>query len=372
MENLPSLLEATETSQYRMADVACFPVGDRRILAYAKGTEAIRLLQGPVAHLLTQCQEFKTIDEHVDAYCRERQLSGTMLESIRSKLQHQLGQLAQEGYLISSSQLGQLFEGSNEQVSASPITSLVFPTGNRVEALQRGMTSYIERCQHFGRTLDFVVGDDSKTPTMRDAYRDMLRTLKERYGVSITYAGLEEKTAFAKKLSEVGNIPAEIVSWACIGDKEYGAGTYGANRNALLLHTVGERIFTTDDDVICQVAASPGIKEGLALSSGGWPAELWFYPDRDSALGSVQFVEQDMLALHERWLGQDPKGGVASYSRDDLLSFEQAAPGFLRRFATRPSRIAMTTHGLIGDGGWGSTELLLFQTGESFKRLTSS
>ena len=103
----------------------------------------------------------------------------------------------------------------------------------------------------------------------------MLRSLKQRYGVRIAYAGLEEKTAFAKKLSEVGDIPLEeIVSWACLGDDQYGQRTYGANRNTLLLHTVGECILTSDDDVICQVAVSPGFKQGLALSSSGWPAEF--------------------------------------------------------------------------------------------------
>jgi hypothetical protein len=89
-------------------------------------------------------------------------------------------------------------------------------------------------------------------------------------------------------------------------------------------------------------------------------------------LESVHFVEQDLLALHEQWLGQDPRVSTASYSCDDLLSFGQAAPTFLYRLATQPSTIAMTTHGLIGDGGWGSTQFLLFQVGESFKRLISS
>ncbi len=45
----------------------------------------------------------------------------------------------------------------------------------------------------------------------------------------IAYAGLEEKTVFSKNLSEVGEIPEEIVFRTCIGDKEYGVGTYGAS-----------------------------------------------------------------------------------------------------------------------------------------------
>ena len=361
-----------KTSQYCLADVAFFPAGDRQVLTYVRGTEIKRLLQTPVANLLAQCQTFKTIDEHVDTYCREQQLSGAMLETIRSKLQHQLRQLAQEGYLISSNQIHQLFQASNEQISPSPITSIVFPTCNRVEGLQRCITSYIEHCQCFGRNPDFIVSDDSMSPATRDAYREMLCALKAHYGVNIAYAGLEEKMAFAKRLSEEGDIPAEVVSWACIGDKQYGVSTLGANRNALLLHTVGECIFTTDDDAICRVAASPGFKDGLALISRGDRTEYWFYPDRDSALASVKFVEQDILALHEQWLGQDPRAGIASYSRNDLLSFEQATDSFLHRLAMRSSKIAVTAHGVVGDASYQTTEVLIFQSGESLKRLASS
>src|SRR5260370_2541322 len=321
MKDFFSLSEATHTCQYRIADVAFFSIGNQQVLAYAKGTDTTRLLQVPVANLLKQCREFKTIEEHVDTYCSSQQLSSIMLETIHHKLRYLLQQLAQDCYLISSSQIRNLFQVSGELVSPSPITSIVFPTCNRVEVLQRGMTSYIEHCQRFERTQDFIVMDDSETSATRDRYRQMLYTLKARYGVNIAYASFEEKTVFIKKLSEVGNISEEVLSWACIGDKQFGGNTTGANCNALLLHTIGECIFITPDDVICQVAASSGIKEGLTLSSKGDPAEFWFYPDRDSALESVQFVEQDILALHEQWLGQDPKTAIGSYSFHDQLSF---------------------------------------------------
>ena len=80
-----------------------------------------------------------------------------------------------------------------------------------MEALQRGMVSYLEHCQHFGRTHDFVVIDDSMS-TICNEYSEMLRSLKQRYGMSIAYAGFEEKMTYAKKLSEVGNIRLEVMS----------------------------------------------------------------------------------------------------------------------------------------------------------------
>lgn len=252
------------------------------------------------------------------------------------------------------------------------ITSIGIPTCDRVEALRGSIISYLENCQRFGRSPEFVVVDDSRSPTTREAYRQMLRGLRERYDMSIAYAGLEEKEAFVHKLSEVGKIPEEVVSWACLGDSAYRANTHGANRNALLLHTIGEYIFSSDDDVICRIAASPGYQEGLALSSQRNPSQYWFYPDRETALESVRPVERDILALHEQWLGHDPKAASVPYRRAGKISLEQAEPGFLLRLATQPGRIALTTHGVIGDVSHRASDLLFFNPAESFERLVSS
>jgi FkbM family methyltransferase len=176
MEDRPSLLKATtvidqsldaseqgtfpeerqgvnnscQTSQYRLANVAFFPAGDRQVLAYARDTEVKHLLQRPVANLLAQCQMFKTIDEHVDTYCREQQLSGTTLEAIRSKLQYQLQKLAQEGYLISSSQL---FQAANEHVATT--SSMIYEHGyNRIRHTRHGAMLYNINDQFIGRCLD--------------------------------------------------------------------------------------------------------------------------------------------------------------------------------------------------------------------------
>ncbi len=142
-----------QTSRYRIADVAFFPASDRQVLAYARGTEVKRLLQRPVANLLAQCQTFKTIDEHVKTYCQEQQLNGAMFEAIRSKLQYQLQHLAQEGYLISLSQLHQLFQAANEHVAIT--SSLIYEHSyNRIRHTRHGTMLYNINDQFIGRCLD--------------------------------------------------------------------------------------------------------------------------------------------------------------------------------------------------------------------------
>jgi hypothetical protein len=227
-----------------------------------------------------------------------------------------------------------------------------------VEALQRGLTSYIQHCQRFGRTLDFAIMDDSAGASIRQSYRDTLRALQARYAVPIAYAGLDEKQAFARKLQEAGDIPEEVIYWACVGNREYGASTSGANRNALLLHSVGECLFSSDDDVVCRVAGAPEAQEDLALSSQA-NIQMWFYPDRQSALAATCPADVDILAMHEQWLGQDPCRGQAPHLRDGQIDIAQAEPALLRRLGTQPGKILVTAHGIVGDISCQSADILL-------------
>lgn len=368
MNGISSNIRSTSPDQYQTADLLLFPAGDNLILVYSKNSQAARFLRTEIVELLMQCREFRTFEDHVQACCHERQMSPGMARTIRKELQH----LIQSGYFLSRNNLCTPFPKSDKQEISPPITSIGFPTCDRVEALQHGMISYIEHCKLFKRKQEFTVFDDSTAIDTRFAYRSMLQDLKLHYGVNITYAGLDEKTTFARKISEVGNIPMEIVSFACLGNKRYGLTTVGANRNSLLLHTVGDVLFSSDDDILCRMATAPDKKEGLALYSGGNPLQTWFFSDRESALQSVHFVEQDGLALHEQWIGKDLQSWLAEVCSDEHIPLKQAKSDLLRRLTTRPGKVVVTLNGVIGDCSWDNEHYYLFQQGETFKRLAQS
>jgi hypothetical protein len=295
-------------------------------------------------------------------------MSKAMVRALRREMQKSV----QSGFLVSWGEILRTLQGPAKQAPQLEIASVGFPTCDRVEALQRSITSHLENARWAGRTNDFVVMDDSGSPETRDAYRQMLRELKTRYDANIVYAGLEQKVEFAKKLIEAGDLPADVVYFAFLGDKQYGATTVGANRNALLLHTVGDLTFCADDDTVCQTAAPPEQEEGIAFSSEQVPLEVWFYPDRESALRSVRYVEHDVLALHEQWLGEEPLLGLAARAHDREVSCERAEPRMLRLLGTRPSRIMVTSNGTAGDCAWDDPYYYLFQKGDTLKRLSDS
>lgn len=356
----------TTADVYRAADVALFPAGERLVLAYVRTTHDPQLLRADIVDLLVQCREFKTLDDHIHSYCQGRQASPATVRAMRRSLL----QLVDQGYLVSrQSSLAQMPTDQRPH-AASRIVSIGFPTCERVATLQRGMTSFIEHCQRHGRTNDFVVVDDSRTPATRRAYREMLVQLRSRYGIDCAYAGLDEKRAFAERLASFGNLPTDVVAFVCLGSSEYGVTTVGANRNALLLHTVGDMIFSADDDIVCQ-AAAPDLRAGLRLSSRRNPLDVWFFADRASAWQAVKAVDVDVLAAHEQWLGADAQHCIARSAADAPIDIDEAEPGLLRRLE-QPGRIALTLNGTLGDCSWDNPHFYLFQRGPTFQRLTKS
>ncbi|HEY1354370.1 MAG TPA: hypothetical protein VGF67_32575 [Ktedonobacteraceae bacterium] len=339
--------------EFRLADIAIYPAGAKQMLVHARENDAACILHTTYVELLKGCRDFQSLDAHLAAFCQGR----TVTEHVRQGLRHKLSGLARAGYLVSREQVQALFQQGDEP--PAQITTLGVPTCNRVETLQRGLTGYIEHCQRFGRALDIVVMDDSPTPTTRETSRQMLRTLRRRYGVNIAYAGLDEKRAFARALGEVGDIPQEVIFWACVGNREYGTSTSGANRNALLLHSVGECIFSSDDDMICRVAPVPQSRTAFAVSPQA-NLQTWFYADRQSALDATQPAEQDIFALHEQWLGHHPCRGQALAGSPDQLDSALTDPVLLHRLAKQPGRILVTIHGIVGDISCQSADILLF------------
>ncbi|GEM_PF-453932 len=386
------LQAASKKTYYRTGDIERVPIRDNSELVYSRTSRCSSHLSADIAELLCECRQFKTLDDHAQDICQTRNLPEDSIEAIKS----QLTRLAEAGFLISREQL--LFDGAcrggqalalgfEANISGEPaakdspatgcsIASVGILTCNRPEGSERSLRSYIENSKQYGRTNDFVVMDDSASPQTRESYKCLLRELAAEYGVEIFYAGLEEKTDFAKALVEKGGLPAEVVNFALFDVEKTGASA-GANRNALTLHTAGDAIFSADDDTVCRLVPSPELREGLEFAAGTEASDIWIFPNRQTALQSVSFIEDDNLALHELMLGKT--AGAIATTFGHTGDFNGADTALVRRLRAGGGRVLVTFSGLIGDCGWGAPfgywnaplgYLLL--TGSSRERLVQS
>lgn len=357
-----------DEDQYRVADIEVFDAGDRLALVYARDCGAAGLLRAEALDLLVGCKQFRTLEVHAREHLHREQA-----DTPQGVLIRELSRLARSGFLVARDGL---FGGTetNHNEPQAPISSMCFPTRDRVEVLGRALSSFSENLCLSGREeICLVVADDSPDNRTRGEYQRMLGEIESLHGLDIVYAGPEEKAAFARKLSESNGIPEDVARFACLGAPFFRATTVGANRNSLLLHTVGEKILTADDDTVCNIASPPGVKDDLlALDSGGNPMELWFHPDRKSAFDSVRYEEEDLVGLHERYLGRSPRTLLAVAESEGRAYLDSSDPPLLRRVVADPGRILVTANGTVGDCGWDNAHFRLFQEGATFGRLTRS
>ncbi len=225
---------------------------------------------------------------------------------------------------------------------AASISSVGIIACGRLELLKRCVDSYVANLERHGRALELTVFDDSRLESDRDAAVAYLKGLKIGQS-TLRYAGSTQRRRFAAALTRKG-LPEKTVEFALFGLS--GTATPGANRNSLLLDTIGRLAFMADEDTVCEAAPSPR----LALEPAAAPAadafEHWFFPDRRATLDAVDFSGADPFATHEAFLGRRV-AGVA------------AAP------------VAATYCGFAGDGAAGSLAYLHLRGG-SRERLMRS
>lgn len=346
---------------YRVADLEVFPAGDGLSLVYARDSEAAAFFRADTIGLLAGCRDFGTIDEHVRDY-----LAMTGSRAPAPAVRRDLLGLCAQGFLVSAAEFASAADGG--RAAEPPISTIVIPTRDRVTLARRAIVGYAGNCAYYGRSADIVVADDSADPAVRAQYRAMLGLLSRDLGIAISYAGREEKLAFASLLASAGEIPEEVVRFGCLPDPG-AAVTIGANRNVLLLHTVGDRVFSADDDTVCRPAIPPGHRDGIAVDSGGNPLDLWFFPDRQTAFAAARYAEADILGCHGQYLGAAPATMLAAAGQ---VCLERGAPELFRRLLARESRIGVTANGVVGDCGWDNPDFHLFQDEATFARLVGS
>jgi hypothetical protein len=249
-----------------------------------------------------------------------------------------------------------------------PISAVGMPTHNQPSVLARGLRSYIENVLVHDRRVCFVVLDDSIDCAVRVANLAHLRRLRASYAVDIAYAGPQEKADFVLHLARKG-LPRAATEFALAGWIGTGR-TTGANRNALLLHTVGEPFLSADDDTICTPALPPEHRAGLRLTSDD-PTELWF-PDDASSFFHPPAPGPCVLALHETMLGRNVDDCIRKQGPTEI-ALDSMSSTFRSRLERGCRSILATWMGLAGDLGTPHLpSFLIRETGRTRERLLCS
>jgi len=344
--------EETGSPRYIRALTASYFVGNDSHLIYSSDDRPAQILSSYMIEMLNHCRGLKSLDEHVQSCCEAMNLDIALAEDEHiSAIKAALMDLAGAGLLVEEGELLEKCVSQVEPPGKPPpqIATVGVVTANRIDELERCLTSFMENGKAFGRTNDFVVMDDSLSAEVSDATRQMLMELKNKFDFQISYGGLEEKQRFAEALIAESRVSKEVVDFALFAQEHVGF-SGGKNRNALLLHTAGDMFYSSDDDAVCRLALPPEEEQSELNPDELREMKWWFFADRQSAFDWARFVEEDLLGIHEQLLGKELCECVTSLNDIEVLNFDQLDGLSLRAFSGT-TRVMATFTGLIGDSG---------------------
>ncbi len=351
----------------RCVDLARQRSADDEELCFAPLSGRAAAVHPIVARALAACDRFETLDAHLRRFERDPSLA----QVPRAVLEDALENAVRSGLLTPEREVrDRCVAAARAGDDTARVASIAIATRDRPEVLARAVESYAAHLRDHGRDAEIIVSDDSVAPATREATRATLTALATRYGVRVAYAGAEEKASFLRALlAESGADPADV-EFALANPEQLGW-TEGANRNALLLDTVGEALLCVDDDTICAASPLPerGAAGALDLSSTNDPTSFWFFPDHDAAVAAADFTDDDFLAAHETLLGRDVGRLVAG---SQTLGLDAMQASFLHRLEQAGGRVAFTMAGSVGDSGMGMRSAYFFVDAASRERLLVS
>lgn len=358
---------ASSPALFALADIERFDVGDGKEVVYSRATRTSGVFRtSSVERVLLPCKSFETLAAHAEAVCQGLGLTPDKRDTLTALLED----FAAAGCLVSNrAALAGCVAAADPEDAPARISTVGFVTRDRIPTLERGLTSFIENRQAFGGSHGFAVLDDSPSAATRQGYRDMLRTLSARYAVDVRYGGREEKEAYAARLSQRGGFDPALVAFALFGP-DNGEATYGANRNALLLDTVGEQLISADDDSVCRITPSPHAGDGVSLTAQ--PFETWFFPDPQATLRATAEEERDVVALHGQLLGRDVGSYLSQLDAEASIDLDRLSGPLATGLRTHGARVLATLTGTVGDSGADMATPLLFSTGATRERLLGS
>ncbi len=337
------------------------------------------------ADLLACCSAYKTLEEHARALIRgcandsTREgspdcvlaLGATKTDEMLSKVLSRLESLVEAGLLTPHSDiLRQCLLTTDKPPEQTSISSLGIVTSDRPGALRRCVSSYAGNLRDYGRDTEIVVVDDSRDPAVRRRNRETLHEVHACYGVRLAYGGLEEKEAYCAELVAGAEVPPQVVRFALFPPAGK-SGTYGANRNALLLATAGQLTVSVDDDTVCTLVPHPQIRERLSVADPNEFGDVHFFPGKEQAIGFASCSAEDFLALHEQLLGKS-LGQCArrfGYQRTDISTLSAR---LVRSLRDGGGEVLLTSLGVLGDSGLRTPHWFLFFGAPTRERLIGS
>ncbi|HEY1191465.1 MAG TPA: hypothetical protein VGE74_27770 [Gemmata sp.] len=349
-------------SRYRaFLDVPPVIGADGRAAVYSPLTARAAIVDRADFELLAACRTFAPLTTHA----ANGPVAPGFSHDPGGQVAARVAELAAAGLLVRDDHA---YASLGARQLPAAVSVIGVPTRGRPDTLYRCLTDLTRACCDHFRSAEIVIADGSPEADTREANRRAVTRIQGGAEGCVHYAGLEERARFVAALVDAGADPA-AARFAVMPDPEFPFAA-GANRNLLALFAAGRCLLQLDDDTVSRTVPVPTLSPGLALTNSRDPTEFWFLPELpqfEPGLGS----SADIAGIHETLLGRGPSDWAALAGAQPIDSDGANAALFLR-LRTPGARVRVTTAGVAGDSGMGSTLAHVLCGGPSRERLHRS
>ncbi|HXG32460.1 MAG TPA: hypothetical protein VNJ11_03785 [Bryobacteraceae bacterium] len=144
-------------------------------------------------------------------------------------------------------------------------------------------------------------------------------------------------------------MPLEVVRFLLLGLPGTEP-TVGANRNALLLASVGHLLLSVDDDTLCATYLMDSHRVLVMTGSEVNPHEVWFFGDRQAATSAAKPAAVDVFREHTTLLGRRLHEALVATDWDGIV-WESPCSHILMALLSGRGTICATFNGFVGGSG---------------------
>jgi hypothetical protein len=229
------------------------------------------------------------------------------------------------------------------------ISWVTVPALGDVRELTRCLRSCLANMAAFGHRTPVLISDDSRDPTDRARRRELIRTEFVGSLSPIHYVDRDARQHLLTRLARDIAIPTSLLQFGPLGGAD--GTSYGANRNAILLHTQGTLALSLDQDMTCRPGRVGPSRVLLKGVGHGLAEETWFCQSHDDAVSLTPTCTVDILAEHERYLGASVSSLITSALANGGVDLREGCPHLAAAAATGKGVVRITVNGIAGDSG---------------------
>ena len=356
----PSALSGESAPLWSFNSTKVLPcIGNTVTLHNSRNNQSM-LVQSEVAHALSFCGPFRTMDAHLDRIL-------TAMPPLRDNpedARNILTSIREAGFLEPAEAAWQRLCVDVTPQESTPARIFIL-TCDRSEALKRLLDNLCDN------PIDPVIEslwviDDSKRTESLAHNAEVIGAIRDQIPVAVHHVDTAMHQALNDHLLTLA--PQHQTSLAFLLDTGRWSGrpTYGRARNVSLLLSVGFRALVLDDDILLQAIAPPCATRGLKLDSARG-REAAFYNSHDALAQHALDTTHDPLTQILGNVGQS-LGNLMLNSLAGSAELAGWDGELLSRYSAQ-SPVLLNQCGSWGDPGTGDASWIFFLPEQSIKRL---